>query len=541
MEGMDEEISSLATSEAIKVVTVRSMAAMLLRAGYKATHIEYPSRPTSAGSKGFNLGIPLLSLESLRSSNQGTSPKFLGLDISNMLTVFLNSVLKPLIESYVKGTTNEPAVGKECLKALTLLSDHFSLSMWQWLHDYSFSILDSQTNIWEEDPLMRNYLLVSAAKSTAVLWPTISASQTVAPNQLHPVATKLHKLFQFHTSNMKLRESEIHAEDRTVMPVAKNLILIALHYIIQARTIFDVRADAAIWSWVELCAKSPVSSESSPSSTVIPIVPSASNVDSKIMNTSALVRFLAKTCESLVGSSKEAEGRERAQVITQQQINQNEDDFDMAHMEEVKTLFATARKNSKSNQLFADDLVRSVIPHKMMQYFSAETIVSNLLAELSKPEAGAHSVAYVLHQVVLRLQATLADNLDDIVTKWVLMTLPHFTVNSPQRMGQAQWSLTAIFLSCSPNPTLKALFHDLTTTRDSAIDPKLFVLAGVDFFSNRRLSTESQAEFIAAFNVPSNVLFYSLYLQLQALKTPSQDASSSAAPSSSTPVGNLLD
>lgn len=537
MEGMDEEIPAVATSEAIKVVTVRSMTAMILRAGYKASHIVYLSRPSSTGAKGFNLGIPLLSLESLRTSNQGASPKFLGLDISNMLTVFINSVLKPLIEPYVKGTTNEPAVGKECLKALTLLSDHFSLSQWQWLHEQSFSILDSQVNIWDEDPLMRNYVLVSAAKSTAVLWPTLSTSVTVAANQQHPIATKLHKLFQFHTTNMKLRESEIHAEDRTVMPVAKNLILIALHYVIQARTIFDVRADAAIWSWVELCAKSPVSSESSPASTVAP----ATSTDSKAVNTSALVRFLAKTCESLTPSTKDVEGRERAQVMTQQQINQNEDDFDMAHMEEVKTLFATARKNAKSTHLFADELVRSVIPQKMMQYFSAETIVSNLLAELSKPEAGAQSVAYVLHQVVLRLQATLADNLDDIVTKWVLMTLPHFTVNSPQRMGQAQWSLTAIFLSCSPNPILKALFHDLTATRDSAIDPKLFVLAGLDFFSNRRLPAEAQAEFTAAFNVPSNVLFYSLYLQLQALKAPSQSTTDASVPSSSTPVGNLLD
>lgn len=597
MEGMDEEIPSVATSEAIKVVTIRSMTSMILRAGYKASRVTYTSKPSSAGAKGFNLGIPLLSLENLRNNNlnsrnnnaqnsnssqsiQTGSPKFLGLDISNMLTVFINSVLKPLIESYVKSTTNEPAVGKECLKSLTLLSDHFSISQWQWLHEYSFSILDSQTNIWDEDPLMRNYLLVSAAKSTAVLWPTIqpsSPSQVAPPAQLHPIAIKLQKLFNFHLTNLKLREPEIHSEDRTIMPIAKNLLLIALHYIIQARTIFDVRADAAIWGWIEISAKSAISSPDSPASSVSASQSASSagvsslsqGLSDKSINTTALVRFLAKTCESLVPSSRDADGRDRAQVmISQQQINQNEDDFDMAHMEEVKTLFSTVRKNSSSSkvptQLYADDLVRSVIPHKMMQYFSAETIVSNLLAELSKPEAGAQSVAFVLHQVILRLQATLADNLDDIVTKWVLMTLPHFTINSPQRMAQAHWSLTSIFLSCSPNPVLKALFHDLTTTSNNAIDPRLFVLAGIDFYANRNLSPENKIEFATAFNVPTIPLFYSLYLQLQIMDQlqdfkQAQHASKGGSPlfedgaddylfnprqqhsSSGTQVGNLLD
>jgi hypothetical protein len=533
MEGMDEEIAAVATSEAIKVVTIRSMTSMILRAGYKATHITYESRSSSTGERGFNLGIPLLSLEMLRSNNASSSPKFLGLDISNMLTVFINTVLKPLIETYVKCTTNEPAVGKECLKSLTLLSDHFTNSQWMWLHEYVFSILDQQTNIWDEDPLMRNYLLVSAAKSTAVLLPSLLSSSSSGSSSSHnnlPVASKLQKLLVFHIQNMKLRESEIHAEDKTVMPMAKNLILIALHYVIQAKTLFDVRADSVIWPWLELCAKSPTPPQDANITMLLAstTATSPSQQDQRILNTSALVRFLAKTCESLIPTSKEVEGRERAQAMTQQQINQNEDDFDMAHMEEIKTLFASARKNSKSHptQLYADDLVRSLIPHKMMQYFSAETIISNLLAELSKPEAGAQSIAFVLHQVILRLHATLADNLDDMLSKWILMTLPHFTVNSPQRMPQAQWSLTSLFLSSSRNPVLRTLFHELTKTSETAITPLLFVVAGLDFYCNRNLDTEAKAEFLSAFNVPNNQLFQSLHLQLQAIqpRTTSTDA-----------------
>jgi hypothetical protein len=547
MEGMDEEIPAVATSEAIKVVTVRAMTSMLLRAGYKATDVVYDSRSASTGEKGFKLGIPLLSLATLRASNT-TSPKFLGMDLSNMLTVFINTVLKPLIEPYVKCTTNEPAVGKECLKALTLLSDHFTNAQWLWLHEYAFSILDSQPNIWDEDPLMRNYLLVAAAKSTAVLWPTLqptppSGSSVGGPT--HPMAVKLQKLLVFHIQNMKLREHEIHAEDRSVMPMAKNLVLLALHYVIQAKTMFDVRADTVIWPWLEMCAKSPSASLSSPTTTLsgsastsnlAPSAITATNpIEQRILNTSALVRFLAKTCESLLPTSKEVEGRERAQVMTQHQLTQIEDDFDMAHMEEIKTLFAQARKSLKAQptQLYADELVRSVIPHKMMQYFSAETIISNLISELAKPEAGAQSIAFVLHQVIMRLHATLADNLDDMLSKWILMTLPHFTVNSAQRMAQAQWSLTSLFLSSSRNPTLRTLFHELTKTSESAIDPMLFVLAGLDFYTNRNLGPEAKAEFLNAFNVPHNQLFQSLYLQLQALQP-------TASSSASAPI-NLLD
>jgi hypothetical protein len=382
-------------------------------------------------------------------------------------------------------------------------------------------ILDSQNEPWLEDPLAKQYLLLGCCKAVAVLGPTLEKNppSSSSSDKNVQLASRLRKWLGYCVNNMKLRELEIQDEKRAAMPIPTTMLMYAVYYLLEARgrvSELVLKGDDEISKWINYAAGD--------------------------FRQSAFARNVSRTCSAKL-----------QQILTGQQpkagATTNDAEPDIKFIEEVKNLFIKIRK---SPLVHVERLAKTTIPTKLIQSFNPDQMLSMLIGELARPEAGVQNIALILFHTLSRLKdikktegasangsptkagtspvgspiqvpsflASLsASDIDATVTRWILMCLESFVQlsNIPSKLDHAQWALAALFLAASPNPLQRILFFDLIAEQELHVDDRVFVLAGVDFYCNQNMDINFKREMVTTIKKMKGPAFQNLCTALEPL------------------------
>lgn len=275
-----EEIHPDATSQPIKVLTIRALTSLILKTAYR----------TLRKDDYRFLGMPLLKIDDLRKNVTYTMAN---LNVSNLLRDFL-AILRDHIAKYCSYNTKEPSVGKESLRCVILLSDLFDTNMRMMVHDILIRYFESSQQ-YLEDPLITNYLLLGTHKSMSISWNVIQTSK----DRARFVFKRIHEILYEHFSTLhSLRQSPFSEEEVTTFPTSKAIFLMTLNYLLQAKVIsLSSSMNEMIYLWIKVFVKPKLASLSFETFQDAKVLESAKNG-------SPLMKSLALDCYQEVGKSR---------------------------------------------------------------------------------------------------------------------------------------------------------------------------------------------------------------------------------------------
>jgi len=167
----------------------------------------------------------------------------------------------------------------------------------------------------------------------------------------------------------------------------------------------------------------------------------------------------------------------------------------MQMMEQMSILFDCVRRAGPTQA----ELLAEILPQVLIDFFPASDVVNRVISEFISPgQPHPALLAGVLKQI---FRAAVSQDQQNMLTEWVLVSLPNFTRRAP--LSHSIWCLSCFFLAASPNPWLQAMFPHLQhrQPQDSSTpheDKRLFCLAAADFYVC--LTDERQkAKFIQTF------------------------------------------
>jgi len=167
----------------------------------------------------------------------------------------------------------------------------------------------------------------------------------------------------------------------------------------------------------------------------------------------------------------------------------------MQMMEQMSILFDCVRRAGPIQA----ELLAEILPQVLIDFFPASDVVNRVISEFISPgQPHPALLAGVLKQI---FRAAVSQDQQNMLTEWVLVSLPNFTRRAP--LSHSIWCLSCFFLAASPNPWLQAMFPHLQHRQpaDSSTpheDKRLFCLAAADFYVC--LTDERQkAKFIQTF------------------------------------------
>lgn len=519
----NEDIPAVATSTTIKAKNLRALSVLSQRAAARALY-------GPAGLKQFtidDLGFPAFDpqyfstdrLRRLSAAAQEGKFSWQGIDLLSLVGPLID-VLKSAIDLYAKNQTMDLAYELEAIRSIVLLSDFYFTQdqQWQWMLDAFSSILDSQNEPWLEDTLAKQYLLLGCCKAAAVLAPVLEKSppSSSSSDKNVQLASKFRGWLRFCVGNMKLRELEIHEEKKTAMPIPTTMFMYSVSFLLESRTRVSelvFKGDDEVSKWINYAAGD--------------------------FRQSAFARNVSRACavklqQLLAGQSAKVGAAA------------SEAEPDIKFIEEVKNLFIKIRK---SPLVHVERLAKTTIPSKLIQSFNPDQMLSMLIGELARPEAGVQNIALILYhtlsklkeiktvgfsdgsgsprrvagtspvQTPLFLASLSAGDIDATVTRWILMCLESFVqlANVPSKLDHAQWALAALFLAASPNPLQRILFFDLIAEQELHVDNRVFVLAGVDFYCNQAMDINFKRDMVATIKKMKGPAFQSLCAALEPL------------------------
>jgi len=167
----------------------------------------------------------------------------------------------------------------------------------------------------------------------------------------------------------------------------------------------------------------------------------------------------------------------------------------MQMMEQMSILFDCVRRAGPTQA----ELLAEILPQVLIDFFPASDVVNRVISEFISPgQPHPALLAGVLKQI---FRAAVSQDQQNMLTEWVLVSLPNFTRRAP--LSHSIWCLSCFFLAASPNPWLQAMFPHLqhrqpTDSTTPHEDKRLFCLAAADFYAC--LTDERQkAKFIQTF------------------------------------------
>eukprot|EP00092_Neocalanus_flemingeri_P097801 GFUD01124696.1.p1 GENE.GFUD01124696.1~~GFUD01124696.1.p1 ORF type:complete len:1012 (+),score=244.69 GFUD01124696.1:363-3038(+) len=152
----------------------------------------------------------------------------------------------------------------------------------------------------------------------------------------------------------------------------------------------------------------------------------------------------------------------------------------MQMMEQMSILFDCVRRAGPTQA----ELLAEILPQVLIDFFPASDVVNRVISEFISPgQPHPALLAGVLKQI---FRAAVSQDQQNMLTEWVLVSLPNFTRRAP--LSHSIWCLSCFFLAASPNPWLQAMFPhlqhrqpaDSTTPHE---DKRLFCLAAADFYA----------------------------------------------------------
>lgn len=152
----------------------------------------------------------------------------------------------------------------------------------------------------------------------------------------------------------------------------------------------------------------------------------------------------------------------------------------MLMMEQMSILFDCVRRAGPPQA----ELLADILPQVLIDFFPASDVVNRVISEFISPGQPHPSLlAGVLKQI---FRAAVAQDQQNMLTEWVLVSLPNFTRRA--QLSHSIWCLSCFFLAASSNPWLQAMFphlqHRQTRASTSHEDKRLFCLAAADFYSS---------------------------------------------------------
>ena len=125
----------------------------------------------------------------------------------------------------------------------------------------------------------------------------------------------------------------------------------------------------------------------------------------------------------------------------------------MLMMEQMSILFDCVRRSGPPQA----ELLAEILPQVLLDFFPASDVVNRVISEFISPgQPHPPLLAGVLRQI---FQAAATQDQQNMLTEWVLVSLPNFTRRAP--LSYSIWCLSCFFLAASPNPWLQVLFQKI--------------------------------------------------------------------------------
>ena len=119
----------------------------------------------------------------------------------------------------------------------------------------------------------------------------------------------------------------------------------------------------------------------------------------------------------------------------------------MLMMEQMSILFDCVRRSGPPQA----ELLAEILPQVLLDFFPASDVVNRVISEFISPgQPHPPLLAGVLRQI---FQAAATQDQQNMLTEWVLVSLPNFTRRAP--LSYSIWCLSCFFLAASPNPWLQ--------------------------------------------------------------------------------------
>eukprot|EP01135_Chromosphaera_perkinsii_P001526 Nk52_evm6s206 gene=Nk52_evmTU6s206 len=216
-----------------------------------------------------------------------------------------------------------------------------------------------------------------------------------------------------------------------------------------------------------------------------------------ITNCARALSVIALTVTSMFGLRKGSSSATISKESSRENLGATDftDDSNvpMVLMERVSVLFDRLRKGYEAEA----NVLAKVLPTLLLHFFSTQHIMTTVMGEfLSTSHAHRHHLASIVYEIFGFMQV---QGQQSILNNWALLCIDSFVQVSP--LSHARWSLTCIFICCSKNKALRAMYPYILRRMDKTtpIDNEIFVMSGVDFFKTQQLSDEEKSSFVNTF------------------------------------------
>ncbi|XP_018571399.1 huntingtin [Anoplophora glabripennis] len=155
-------------------------------------------------------------------------------------------------------------------------------------------------------------------------------------------------------------------------------------------------------------------------------------------------------------------------------------------IEKISAIF----ERIKRGYIFEVDILCSIIPNILDDFFSPSDILTKVIGEFLSPQ---QPHPQLLSKVVFRVfESAIRQEQLPLLQDWVVFSLSNFTQSFS--IGMATWCLTCFFISASSNDWLRSYFPYIQTRvgRYEYEDKKLLCITGADFYSNLPNETQKQ-------------------------------------------------
>lgn len=220
-------IPTIATSDKIKLHSFRALSSLILsvREG-KNANIDILIDPNP------NL-LPFI-VSDTRKLQENYVILWKSLHISSLIDEYLD-LLSIYLDKYLNFTISSPELGKECLRSIVLLSDLFVPNQRTNVYSLIMKGLESQQEIYKEDILMKMQLLLGLCKLSPVMF-SLQREQM----DVDILKQRILKILNHHIINQPSRKQLPQNDDKSILSIPNNIILLCIAYLFQIKDFFDL-------------------------------------------------------------------------------------------------------------------------------------------------------------------------------------------------------------------------------------------------------------------------------------------------------------